>query len=95
MTIVHLQNPGAVAGAKKITPITGDYEISPSDHVIEVTGNATLTLPPIADAVHEVTIIQISGRSTLVGDAAIEEPTTVTPEMAVTLNPVVDHWSHS
>jgi len=78
---------------QNIVVVAVNYQIQVSDDIINATGPINVTLPDIADAIKEVTITSASGLITLLGDATIQSPTTVSTG-SVTLYPANGQWWH-
>lgn len=70
------------------------YQILIADDIINCLGTFNVTLPAIDDAIKPISISSTSGTITLVGDATIQTPTTVTTNSTVTVYPARGEWVH-
>lgn len=88
-------NIGALAvGFQYIIPVTDDYQVRVVDDIIVCDGTFDVTLPPKTIVKKSVTIISTNGTITLLADADIETPSTLTNGTAETFALAFDKWWH-
>lgn len=80
------------AGGQDIIEVITAYQVETDDDIVVGTGTFTVTLPAIADAFKQVTIVSVSGTLTLAADATIQIPITVTTGTAITVFPAGGQW---
>jgi len=83
-----------IRGDQDIREVTANYQVLVADDIIHGTGTFNVTLPNIVDATHEVTVSSIAGTLTLLGDATIESPTSLTTGQRATVYPAGGQWWH-
>lgn len=76
----------------EIVVIFTTYQILITDDIVNASGTFNVTLPDIADAIKEVTITSVSGVSTLLGDATIQSPTSISAGTSITVYPADGQW---
>lgn len=80
--------------SQSISEVTSNYQALVTDDIIHVTGTANVTFVNIADAIKEVTISANAGTTTLLGDATIESPTSLTDGQRATFYKANGQWWH-
>lgn len=101
MALVKLdQRSGVLGGSlggidtQNIVSVAVAYQSLPRDDIISANGTFDVTLPPFASAVKQITIQCITGLITIVADATIQAPTSVSAASSVTVFPAGGQWWH-
>lgn len=78
-----------------IVEANSNYTVQPGDKIINCNGTLSVTLIGISSASDPITVTSTAGTITLIADAPIQSPTTVTTGASSTLYPARSSWFHA